>query len=392
MNLKLVDYTIKSLQRRFAKKISIIFIFTLIIFLLVAVLSISSSLKKELKITTSALPELIVQKMSGGRQTLIPSDRSYEIATIPGVSKAYERIWGYYYFINSNVNFTVIGLDFDLETYKKKYNNIIEFYSAQIDTTSKPFMIAGKGVVKLLNENFYKQYYNFNKVSGGFLETKILGSFNDISALETNDIILMPEKYVREIFDIPNNLATDIIVKVPNSEEIDIVKQKLQYMYPDCRIISKGDIEASYQNMFDYKSGLFLALFVTVIMAFLILVYDKTSGLSLEDRREIGILKAVGWKTENILQMEFIEGGLISLFSFFLGTGLALFYVYVLQAPILRNLFTGVSKLKPSFTLLPVVDYQMLFLIFFLTVPIYIMATIIPSWRAAVIDADEVMR
>ncbi len=210
--------------------------------------------------------------------------------------------------------------------------------------------------------------------------------------METNDVILMPEKYVREIFDINESWATDIVVKVPNSEEINIVKQKLQYMYPDCRIISRSDIEASYQNLFDYKSGLFLALLITSFVAFFILVYDKTSGLSAEDKREIGILKAVGWKTENILQMEFIEGGLISLFSFFLGTGLALFYVYFLQAPILRDLFTGVSKLKPSFNLIPVIDFQVLFLIFVLTVPVYIMATIIPSWRAAIIDADEVMR
>jgi len=163
-------------------------------------------------------------------------------------------------------------------------------------------------------------------------------------------------------------------------------------MYPDCRIVSRSDIKASYQNIFDYKSGLFLVLLITAFVAFFILVYDNASGLSIEDQREIGILKAVGWQVENILQIKFIEGGLISLFSFFLGTGFALFYVYVLQAPILRNVFTGASNLKPMFNLIPVVDVEMLTLIFLLTVPIYILATIIPSWKSSVIDADEVMR
>ncbi len=169
MNLKLLDYTLKSLKRRLVKQLSVIFIFTLLVFLLVSVFSISSSLKKEMEISVNELPELVVQKMSGGRQTLIPTERIFEIATIPGVTNTYERIWGYYYFINSNVNFTIIGLDFDLDTYKQKYNDIIDIYSEQIDTISIPFMIVGDGVLKLLNENFYKQYYNFTKVSGGHL-------------------------------------------------------------------------------------------------------------------------------------------------------------------------------------------------------------------------------
>jgi ABC-type lipoprotein release transport system permease subunit len=392
INLKLIDFTLKSLQRRFVKKTSIIFIFSFLIFLLVSVFTISSSIKKELEITSKALPDLIVQKMIGGRQDLIHVESVYKIASIPGVSQTQERVWGYYYFVNENVNFTIVGLDFDLPTYKQKYNNIIEFYSDKIDTTTNAFMIVGEGVNNLLEKNFYKNFFIFNKAGGGKLETKILGTFKDESSLETNDIILMPVKFTREIFDISENLANDIVVKIPNPEEVEIIKQKIQNMFPDCRIISRTDIEASYQNIFDYKSGIFLALLISAFFSFFILIYDKASGLSNEDRNEIGILKAVGWQTENILTIKFIEGFFISLLSFFLGTGLALFYVFSLQAPILRDLFTGVSKLKPPFELITFVDFNILFLVFVFTVPIYIMATIIPSWRASIIDADEVMR
>jgi len=392
MNLKLLDFALKSLKRRLGKKLAVIFIFSFLVFLLISVFSIASSLKKELQISVDALPELIVQKMKAGRQTLIPVERTYKIATIPGVEKAYDRVWGYYYFLNANVNFTVVGLDFDLDAYKQKYNNIIKMYSGITDTITSPFMIAGQGVKKILEENFYDKYFNFIKVTGGKIETTIIGTFTDESAMETNDIVLMPVTQVRELFDIPEEYATDIVVRVPNPLEVDVVKRKLQYMFPDCRIVSKSDIEASYQNIFDYKSGLFLVLLIAAFIAFFILVYDKTSGLSLEDRREIGILKAVGWQVENVLQIKFLEGILISFFSFALGSGLALFYVYTLQAPLLRNIFTGASILKPDFQLLPVIDFQLFFLVFILTVPIYIMATIIPSWRAAIIDADEVMR
>ncbi len=392
MNFKLIDFTLKSLKRRLLKKFSVIFIFSLIVFLLVSVFSISSSIKKELEISVNALPEIIVQKMSGGRQTLIPIDRAYEIATIPGVQNVYDRVWGYYYFVNDNVSFTVVGLDFDLEAYKQKYSDIINLYAEATDTIDAPFMIVGSGVYKMLEDNFYKNFYNFRTATGKILETKIIGSFTDVSAMETNDVILMPVNYVRELFDISENYATDIVVRIPNPEEIEIVKQKLNSMYPDSRIVSRSDIEASYQNIFDYKSGLFLALLIVAFVAFFILVYDNASGLSIEDRREIGILKAVGWQVENILQIKFIEGSLISLFSFFLGTGTALFYVHILQAPILRNLFAGASNLKLTFNLIPVINFEILILIFILTVPVYILATVIPSWKSSVIDADEVMR
>ncbi|MEA3287535.1 MAG: FtsX-like permease family protein [Candidatus Marinimicrobia bacterium] len=392
MNLKLIDYGISSLWRRFWNRFTVILIFSLLVFLLVSVFSISSSIRLELGITLEALPELIVQKMNGGRQTVIPSERAYEIATIPGVNTAIPRVWGYYYFGSANVNFTVIGQDPDLDSYKAKYSKLFELNASLIDTLTTPFFLAGQGVVEIMDQYYFRDEFFFITANGNILNLALAGTFSDESSLETNDVILMPEYLARELFDIYEDDATDIVVRVSNPAEIEIVKQKIQFMYPDCRIISKDQIESSYQNVFDYKSGLFLALLIPAFMAFFTMVYDKASGLSLEEKREIGIMKAVGWRVEDVLILKLLESGFISLFSYFSGVALSFFFVYTLDAPLLKNLFIGAGNLKPAFQLTPVIDVHILSLSFMAIVPVYILATIIPAWRTAIIDADEVMR
>ena len=59
---------------------------------------------------------------------------------------------------------------------------------------------------------------------------------------------------------------------------------------------------------------------------------------------------------------------------------------------IFQNIFIGYPDLKPNFELPFVLDIQTLVLVFFLSVPIYIASIIIPSWRVATLDADEVIR
>jgi ABC-type lipoprotein release transport system permease subunit len=202
----------------------------------------------------------------------------------------------------------------------------------------------------------------------------------------------MPRKKVLKIFGMSDKEATDIVLEVANPKEIPTIIEKIKNLYPDTRVITQNDLRVSYQNIFDYKSGMFLALFIVSAFTFFMIVYDKASGLSSEEKKEIGILKAIGWKIDDILKEKFYEAFIISFISFLCAIILALFFVYMLEAPILRDIFTGYSRLKPDFSLPFVFDFQTIALLFFLTIPLYIAAIIIPSWRVASMDADEVMR
>jgi len=389
INPYLLEYAINSLIRNKSKTIFTVVIFSALVFLLSSIFFISHSIRYELEKTVDALPQIIVQKLQAGRLDLIDEKRVFKILQIQGVSGASSRVWGYYYFQNEGVNYSIVGLDKYEKEYKKSLQKLVKEFDIEDD---KPSMVIGQGVYKSLKNSFYKKYFNFVKPDGSLKKVYIKGVFNFDTELESNDLIVMSKSLAREIFGIPKNKATDIVVEVPNPKEVFTIAQKIKELFPDSRVLKTEDIKISYQNIFDYKRGVFLALFVISLFTFFMLIYDKINGLSGEEKKEIGILKALGWKIDDVLKEKFYEGALISVFSYTLGVLLSLIYVYIFQAPLLRNIFEGYSKLRSTFDLPFSLDFQTLALIFFLSVPVYIAATIFPSWRVAVTDADEVIR
>ncbi|WP_321311879.1 FtsX-like permease family protein [Halarcobacter sp.] len=391
INIYLIEYAINSILRQKFKNLFILFVFTFLTALLCSVFFISNSIKYELNTTLKSLPQITVQKVKAGRHYDINVDAIDEILNIAGVSDAVARVWGYYYFENAGVNFSVIGIDEFENQYKNSLNKLVKDVDfSELEENSS--MIIGKGVEKILHENYYKEYFNFIKPDGKFKKVNIAGVFQDNLELESNDTIVLPKELALEIFGMDQNKATDIVVKVANPEEIFTIASKIKLLFPDTRVITNKELEISYQNIFDYKGGLFLALFIISIFTFFIIIYDKASGLTSEEKKEIGVLKAIGWKVEDVLKEKFYESFIISFTAYILGIFFAFGFVYILNAPLLKEIFTGYSQLKTSFELPFVLDFNTLFLVFFLSVPIYIAATIVPSWRSATIETDKVIR
>ena len=390
INLYLIEYAINAILRQKAKSFFIVFVFSILTFLLTSVFFITTSLKYELDATVDSLPQIIVQKIKAGRHYDIDEEVVDTLLEIEGVEDVISRVWGYYYFANVGVNFSVVGLDEYEKQYKNSFDKIVK--KVEFHKGEKSFMVVGRGVQKSMNESYYKEYFNFIKPDGTLKKVYLGGVFEADTSLESNDVIVMSKDDVREIFDIEDDKATDLVVKVPNPKEVPMIVSKIKSIYPDTRIITSDDLKVSYQNIFDYKSGIFLALFIISLFTFFIIIYDKSSGLSSEEKREIGILKAIGWRVDDVLKEKFYESFIISFFAYTFGVALAFLYVYILNAPLLQNIFTGYSQLKTDFVLPFVFDVQTLFLVFFLSVPIYVGATIIPSWRVATLEADEVIR
>ena len=133
-------------------------------------------------------------------------------------------------------------------------------------------------------------------------------------------------------------------------------------------------------------------MLLPALAALLLLAWDRLTGLSEAERREIGVLKAIGWEVSEVLTARLWESLLVALGGATLGVLGAYAYVFLAQAPGLAGALYGWSALYPPLRLTPQVDAaQALALIVGVALP-FVAVGLVPAWRAATLDPDHALR
>jgi lipoprotein-releasing system permease protein len=356
-----------------------------VIFITGSILFLTYSFKREAMLVLKGAPELIVQRMTAGSHELIPVGYADAIAKIAGVAAVEPHYWGYYYDSLSGANYTVIGSTASVSENSRlldgRFPGPGDNHLAAIGKgVSRARFVGLDGIISL------------ESAKGKPEDFRIAGIFESESELLTADLIAISPGDFRKLFGIPEGMATDLIVHVNNETEAPVIARKVRQLYPDTRPILRSEITRTYDAVFAWRSGLILTLFSGALVAFIILAWDKATGLSAEEKREIGILKAIGWETSDILEMKFWEGLVISLTSFLSGILLAYCHVYFFGATLFGPALKGWSVIYPEFRLTPYINAYQIMTLMALTVIPYIASTIIPSWKSAITDPDEIVR
>lgn len=367
----ILDFTLASIFRRKGKNMALIVVYTVVIFALASVMFFTYSIKQEAAQTLKNAPEMVVQRLAMGRHDLIPLSYMEEIKKIWGVQSVKARLWGYYYDPTNGANYTLM---------------------VNKDVPEDPGKITiGNGVARnlLAKEN---GIIPFKAYDGSYLFLKIKDVLSSNSELVSSDLIIVAEEDFRKIFALSDGHATDLVLKVRNANELDTIAIKITEIFPDTRPVLRKEILTTYDAVFDWRGGMIVVILSAAVLAFIILAWDKATGLSAEERKEIGILKALGWETSDVLLMKYWEGAVVSLSSFILGVLAAYLHVFFSSSVLFEPALKGWSVLYPDFRLTPFINAYQVATLFFLTVIPYTVATIVPSWRAATVDPDSVMR
>jgi putative ABC transport system permease protein len=236
-------------------------------------------------------------------------------------------------------------------------------------------VILGKTAAKNLNKTVGDTVNLYGK------DFKITGTFETGSFL-TDAGIMMPLSTLQNLTSNQNKIS-NILVKVTDNANVTTVSNEIDNAYPNQLTTTTAEATAGRINQglsfIDTASWAIslLAIFigaVGVINTMIMSVYERT--------REIGVLKAVGWKDRRILGMILGESIVLTLIAFVVGTVIA-----VVGVELILSLSPSVGGIiKPSFT------YDIFLRAFVVAFLVGVIGGLYPAYRASRLSPTEALR
>ncbi len=266
---------------------------------------------------------------------------------------------------------SVTGIDAD----KLSLMGIDSVNGTAFTNTSTNQVIIGTTIASTLNKTVGDSINLFGK------------NFTITGTYETGDFItdagiVMPLSTLQNLTN-NNNKVSDILVKVTDNANVTTVSQSIENAYPNQLSTTTAADEANRINQglsfIDTASWAIslLAIFigaVGVINTMIMSVYERT--------REIGVLKAVGWRDRRILGMILGESVVLTLMAFVIGT-----IVAVVGVELILTLSPSVGGIiKPSFA------YDIFLRAFLVAFLVGVIGGLYPAYRASRLSPTEALR
>ncbi len=380
--IAILDFAIGSMRRRAGKSLALTLGLAFVVALFASALLLTDALEREYAIGAERMPDLPVQRLVAGRPALIEESAARALEDIPAVRRVVPRVWGYYFFRALEANVTVVGAAPD------------ERLDVALERGRMPRrageVAVGAALADLLGLRVGDELGV--PMGGEVIFSDVVGTFGDASALRTADLIVATPEHARALLGVPEGMATDLAIDLSTRDEAGVVSEHVAERIDGARVLDARLLRRTYELTFDARGGLLAALLVPALAAFLLLAWERLTGLGDAERREIGVLKAVGWGTSDVLAARMWESLAIAITG--AGTGLVLAYVYVFYAgaPGLVDALLGWSAIHPPFELAPALDATQAFSLLAAVVVPFVAVSVVPAWRAAMIDPDRAMR
>jgi ABC-type lipoprotein release transport system permease subunit len=374
--------------RRRAKTFALGGALALAVALVAAVLFLTDALRAESERGNAAMPDVTVEKLVAGRPSTISRAEGDKIRGLPSVRSVTPRAWGYLFLAAIQGNVTIVGVPPGAPALSAASGSLA---SGRDLVPGAHEMIAGRGLSSLLGLDLGDEL-GLPSANPQAVPLKLVGTFASRIDLFTSDVVLCDESDARALLGLGDSEATDLAVSVINPNESHVIATKIAVALPGARVIEKDVLGRVYALTYGRRSGVFLAAALPALLALLVLGWDRVSVLGPEERREVAILKAVGWSTADVLSAKLLESVLVALLASASGLAMAYVWVFPLGAPGLRPTLAGWSVLYPEAQLTPVVDFAQLLSLALGVVAPFVVLSIVPAWRAASMDPMEAMR
>lgn len=340
----------------------------------ITAIAISEGIRGQSLISVNAGADLYLTFDEFGRNAAIPIKYLDEIKKIFGVTKVVPRIIGRGFVQNKLT--VIVGIK------REDIPESISCISGKVFENANE-VVVGHELAKHFHLSIGDQFSMRCQQRKTFT---VVGFFSSDSSIWGASMIFMSFKDAGELFG-KEGVATDIqIYSLPghNSEIATDLYDILQH--EPYRLQDKHMIELYVKKGFMLKEGVFTALYV-VAFALGVPAILVASGFGLSERKkEIGIMKATGWQTLEVLELISFEQLLISLLGATIAIVLSILWVKGFHGVFLAQFFIAEITMLPKFALparfLPLPCFLSFFFAFLLTM----VGSVYSSWRASTVS------
>lgn len=216
-----------------------------------------------------------------------------------------------------------------------------------------------------------------SKIDIDGVEFKVVG-ISEAGSFFLDNSIAVPLDAVREISEIGKNEVSGIAVDVGDPSEADSVATRIMLKYPGVDASTPQEIAASFGTLLSaIRSSTFVIAGIAAVVGGIGITNSMLMSV-MERRREIGILKAVGWSNREVIRMFLAESVIIGIMGGIIGISLGAGGVFAVQS-VRHDLMLSVS---PSLVVQA----------FVFALSLGIFGGLYPAWRATQVSPIEALR
>lgn len=387
-HINFFNYAIDSIFTYKARSIAIVFSLMIALMILGSVAFISDGLTREAESSANFAPDITIQYLQSGRQVAIPMEYARQISQIPNVDKVVPRVWGYIYYHNRI--YTVMGID-SINMPIPKDIGFIMVSGSFLQQNDSQRAVVGNYLAKTfdLEINDILVLYDQSQRPHNFT---VNGIFSMEVNLYTSDLILINLNDSRDFFNVSPEEATDLCVYVEDQAQTRYVAQQIAQSFPDARVLTREAMKDALLSTYGARSGFVSVVWYILLLSVILVAWNQASAVSEEARKEVGILKALGFSTSNILEIRLLEALVLGFISASFGIFLSVLYDSYLGAPIIRDFMLGWAAVYPSFPLPILISFSALLTLYAVALFPLLIGSLIPAWKSATTEPDIAMR
>jgi ABC-type lipoprotein release transport system permease subunit len=353
-----------------------------------AVAFISDGLEREAELSTYFAPDVTVQLLQAGRQVPISVTSMGNLSNIQGVSKVVPRVWGYIY--QKNKIYTIMGID---------VANMPISDEVGFTITAGRFLKPednGSVVVGSYFANVFNVHVNDTLIL--YSESQKPSNFTTVGVfsmevnLYTADLILMPLEDARDFFGISSDYATDICVYTQRNAQPRTVATQVIAVIPNSRVLTREALRDALATAYGARSGFISTIWYILLLAVIMVAWNQASAVSAESKREVGILKSLGFSTLDVLEIRLLESVILGAVSASVSVFLAVVYDLYFGAPVIREFMLGWASVYPSFPMPIYVQSTSVAILYAVALFPLLVGSLVPAWKSAITEPDVAMR